>query len=191
MRMIPLILLLAFASAVHGAEFNYGSYRPALLSEAVSSFELDSRSDYMIDAAMRKYRVEATFTGKTREVDPGLGRFLAGWAKALNVPSHVPGMFNTAVEIRQGSTTLWMPIQDGLIESFAEEVPAGSSVDVFVLLLGAYDQTPVFVITSSARARTKPNPGTAAITDLARASPALQRRARVAATPSDHVSSLR
>lgn len=146
MRIVLLTALLLFASAGRGAGFNYSSYQSTQLSDAATSFELDPESDYMIDAAMRKFHVEGTFTGNTREVDPALSKFIVGWAHALDIPPHIPGMFNTAVEIQQGSTTSWMPIQDGLLEPFGKEVPAGSKVHVFILLLGAHNQTPVFVI---------------------------------------------
>lgn len=145
-RVTLLLLLLAFTSLGHAGEFNYSSYQTARLSDAASSFELDPESDYMIDAAMRKYHVEATYTGNIRKVDPGLSKYIAGWARAVNVSPGIPAMLNTEVEIRQGSTTLWMPIQDGLVAPFGKEVPAGSKVHVFLLLLGAYNQTPVFII---------------------------------------------
>jgi len=146
MRIMLFALLFVFTSTAWSTGFNYSSYQTAQLSDAASSFELDPESDYMVDAAMRKYHVEATFTGNVRPIGSGLGKFISGWARALNIPPHIPGMFNTAVEIRQGSTTLWMPIQDGLLDPFVKEVPPNSKVHVFILLLGAHNQAPVFVI---------------------------------------------
>ena len=50
------------------------------------------------------------------------------------------------VQIRQGTTNYWMPIQDVLVKPFEGEVRAGDQVDLYLLLMGAYEHAPVFTI---------------------------------------------
>ena len=46
----------------------------------------------------------------------------------------------------QADSTYWMPIQDILLEPLKSEVPAGASVQLYLLLIGATKVGPVFVI---------------------------------------------
>lgn len=146
MRSIVFAVLLLYACSVHGSGFNYGSYRLSSLSDAANSFDINPRSRSMVDAGMKKYRIEVEFTGNVRSADPDFRQFIAGWAYALNVPSHVAELFDTEVEVRQGEEVLWMPIQRQMVDAFRREVAPTAKVEVFVLLLGAHEQDAVLAI---------------------------------------------
>ncbi len=147
MRALLAVLLLATTSfASWGGEFDYASYRSSSLPDAVAQLGVDPRADYWLDASTPKYQAVAVFTGKTRPISPNTKALMSYWATALPESSGHMALFTVEAEMTQDDSTYWMPIQDILLEPLKSEVPAGASVQLYLLLIGATKVGPVFVI---------------------------------------------
>ncbi|GAA0887155.1 hypothetical protein [Rhodanobacter soli] len=146
MRTAILIVLLALAAPVSGRDFDYSSYKTVSLADAAAALAVDPRANYWLDAAHPRYHALATFTGKTRKLAPGVKGFIVMWVKAMQHPAEYVDFFKMEVQIRQGTTDYWMPIQDVLVKPFEDQVRPGDQVDLYLLLMGAYEHAPVFAI---------------------------------------------
>ncbi len=72
--------------------------------------------------------------------------FIAKWIKAARLPGAYYDMFQSEVEIQQGASVYWMPIQEVLLKPFGKEIIAGSKVRLYAMLLGEFKHVPVFAI---------------------------------------------
>jgi hypothetical protein len=146
MRTLLLLILLVTAQPSLGGDFDYGAYKTARLADIAADLDIDPRADYWFDAAHSRYHTVATFTGNTRLVSSDVSAFIETWVKSMGHPSAYAEMFQNEIEIRQGSSTYWLPIQQQLVATFLQEVPAGAKVNLYVLLLGALDHKSVFSV---------------------------------------------
>jgi hypothetical protein len=147
MRVLLLLtLLIISAQPSLGGNFNYDSYKTAQLADVVAGMNIDLNVNYWFDAAHPKYHTLATFTGNTRALPPSVKAYIEKWVKTMGHPPTYHEMFQREIEVRQGSSTYWLPIQQQLVAPFAQEVRAGSKVHLYVLLMGAINHTPVFAV---------------------------------------------
>ncbi|WP_293003332.1 hypothetical protein [Nevskia sp.] len=144
MRALPLFLVLIIAQPSSGGDFDYGTYKTAQLADVAAGMDFDPRANYWFDAAHAKYHAVVVFTGNTRVVSPGVKTYIEKWVKTMGHPAAYHEMFQHEIEIRQGSFTYWLPIQQQLVAPFGQEVPAGAKVNLYVLLMGALNHVPVF-----------------------------------------------
>ncbi len=146
MRAILLLAFLIFARPALGGEFDYGAYETAQLDKVAAGLEIDPRVNYWFDAAHPKYHTIATFTGNKRVVAAGVKTYIGKWVGTMGHPSAYAEMFQSEIEVTQGSGTYWLPIQQQLVAPFDQEVPAGAEVHLYVLLMGTYNHVPVFAV---------------------------------------------
>jgi hypothetical protein len=152
---VPLLLaLLLFSARAVSAGFDYSAYQPAELADVTNSIadEVDPRADYWFDASHPKYNSVVTLTGKRRPIAPGLKDFISKWVRTMGHPASDIEMFQTEIEVSQGSTNYWVPIQQQLLEPLDTEVTAGEEVRLYILVMGAYLHTPVFSVAEFAAA---------------------------------------
>ncbi|HXN56379.1 MAG TPA: hypothetical protein VN874_08935 [Myxococcales bacterium] len=145
------LFLLAAASALSGADagdFDYGAYKPASLAGAIAEHheEKDPATDFLIDTGNFKYAVVVTYTGQHRETGASAKALIHRWAKALRHPKEYETFFGQELEVESAGTKYWLPIQNAMVQSFASEVRAGTSVKLYILLLGATKEGWVFAI---------------------------------------------
>ena len=145
-RALLVALMLAIAIPSWGGEFDYASYRASSLPEAAAHLEIDPSADYWLDASTPKYHSVAIFTGRIRPIAQDTKTLMSHWATALPQSSSHMGLFTAEAEMTQGSSIYWMPIQGVLVGPIQTEVPAGTKVHLYLLLLGANKAGPVFVI---------------------------------------------
>lgn len=146
MRKLLLLAILSIANPAICGDFDYGSYQTTQLDQVATSLDIDPRANYWFDAAHPKYHTTATFTGNTRAVTAEFKTYIEAWAKTMGHPAAYHEMFQSEIEVRQGSLTYWLPIQHQLVAPFIEEVPAGTEVHLYVLLVGALNHVPVFAV---------------------------------------------
>jgi len=149
---LPFLLALALSTAVAN-DFDHGSYQTATLADATSNLGIDPRADYWFDASHPKYRTRARFTGRTRQIDPGVHDFVSRWVKAMGHPVEFVQMFRVEVEIEQAGAKYWMPLQESLVEPWEIDMSGPGDADLSLLLMGAYDHVPVFTIASFSAVR--------------------------------------
>lgn len=90
--------------------------------------------------AIEKFRFLAVFTGNERTVKPSVlnsmkrvFKIKSGSAEMLN------GLVSKELEFTIGSTTIWMPIQNQIIEAFRKEVASGKQVLLYTLFTNEHE----------------------------------------------------
>lgn len=146
MRAVLLLVALIVAPPSFGSDFDYAAYQTVQLAEVAAGLEIDPRVNYWYDAAHPKYHAMATYSGNMRAVSPEMRTYVEQWVKTMGQPDYYHKMFQSEIEVTQGSSTYWLPIQQPLVAPFGHEVAAGTQVHLYVLLLGAINQVPVFVV---------------------------------------------
>lgn len=146
MRSFLLVLFLLVSSAASCAGFDYDAYQTAKLSDVAGRLDVKNRPDSWVAPDFPRYHAQAVFTGRMQPIDVRVRAFVRLWIKSTGHPAGDIEMFKTQVEIKQDTVAYWMPIQETLVEQFKKEIPAGRRVDLFLLLMGACRQAPVFVI---------------------------------------------
>ena len=73
----------------------------------------------------------------------------------------VPDLFTHEAQVREGSTTHWLPIQGSLMPAYSAEVKVGDMVELKIVLGGASGSRSVFLINSFQRLAST-SPGTQA-----------------------------
>ena len=99
-----------------------------------------------IETTNVKYRVETVYTGEHRELMPQRVDLLRRWLKALRHPDEVGSMFAHEVQIRSGAQLYWLPLQNALLEPFAQNAKNGDRLQLHIMYIGAVASDRVFVI---------------------------------------------
>lgn len=146
MRNILFVIALLAASPTVAADFDYAAYETAQLDEVSNQVKAESTEGYLLLATHLKYHTVATFTGRMRPISPDAKKLIGFFMTSLQHPDEYKQMFELEAEIEQEQNHYWMPIQQVLVEPLGQEVPAGESVHLYLLLLGGYNGIPVFAI---------------------------------------------
>lgn len=149
--MARLLLLLAvlFASAAMAEDFERSAYVSATLAQAAAELHAEigsERPSYWLDPAHHKYTAVVVYTGRSRPLDPGIGKMIGAWVMAMRHPDSYREMFKTEVEVREGKELYWVPIQESLLPPWRDEVSGGAHVEINVLMIGALERTPIFTV---------------------------------------------
>ena len=142
-RILPLLLLVLSMSA-SGQEFDYSAYEPAKLSELAAGAGAHA-IDWFAEGHPR-YQTRATFTGRLRPTPANTKQYIVRWVKAKGHPDAYANVFQQEIEISQDATRYWIPIQDVLVEQLQAEVPAGTEVDLYLLMMGGQRDRLVFAV---------------------------------------------
>jgi hypothetical protein len=151
--------LLAACLTAQGQSFDYDAYRAAALAHIVSGLPTHP-ADWLAEGETR-FRTKVTFTGRFRPVSKTRQDYIASWVTTMGQPAGAASAFEREVEVEQGHTRYWMPIQEVLVGQLQKEVPAGATVEVYVLLMGTQADQPVFAVSefdaeSDVHAETEP-----------------------------------
>jgi hypothetical protein len=141
-------LAVAFVSvvALAGQTPDWSDYKPATVAAAWSRATVIEGTDYTIETKNIKYTVEAVYTGEHREVGSPRRKLIGGWVKALGHPKQFAETFEHEIEIRNGKDTVWLPLQNALVEPFAQEARSGSQLRLYIMYVGAVGADRVFVV---------------------------------------------
>ncbi len=128
------------------AEFDYSRYRIATIDEAIENLSVDPRADYYFEAGSFKYSSLVKYTGVHRNTIKETQDFIQKWVKTLGHPKEYAELFPFEVEFEQNGNFYWLPIQETLVQPFADEVQANGTVKLFIMTAGAVNQRPIFLI---------------------------------------------
>lgn len=147
MKAVLLVCLFLLTSRVsHAADFDYGAYKDASIAAAGSDLDIAPEVTWWLDAAHPMFHTVATYTGNVRPIARETKGLIDRWAKAMQHGPQISGLFTSEIEVQQGDTRYWLPIQSQLIKPLREEVRAGQAAHFYILLVGAYKQVPVFIV---------------------------------------------
>ena len=147
MKRIVILLSALILSTAAFANFNYESYKPSTIKEAIDTLNPELvKLDWFFEAAHTKFKVTVTYTGKHRNTDQKSVEFLKNWVKAFNHPPQYAEMFPFEIEVFENGKKYWLPLQGGLVKDFAEETQENTKVDLYVMLIGGYKNYPILAI---------------------------------------------
>lgn len=148
MRALQIALLLGMLLPSMARAFDYDAYKPAVLVQVAPKPEVipDSSVVYHLDAAHSRYKSRVKFTGRIRPLKDDVRYFLSLWIKTMQHSKAYEELFQSEIEVTQGSLSYWMPIQKQLVDPFVGEVGSNGTADVYVLLIGAINREPVFAV---------------------------------------------
>jgi hypothetical protein len=125
---------------------NWSDYKPASVSKAWSEATIVKGTDYTVETLNVKYVIEATYRGEHREIGPARLELVRRWVKALRHPTEFAQMFEHEISIQSGQETYWLPLQNTLVEPFAQEATPGSRLRLYIMYIGAVKSDRLFVI---------------------------------------------
>jgi len=149
-----MMMLLAIAGLVlAGPNFDYDSYRLVSLRDFEAQTVLehpDVRS--LIDGKdtgfihpVAKLRFPVVFSGRSRRLSGFRDQTIQGWLR-MNWEALANGGFQREVEVTDGETVAWLPIQEAIWPYFEREVKAGARVLVYVGFIGATNGEFVYLL---------------------------------------------
>lgn len=93
------------------------------------------------------FRTSVIYLGKTRPIKVSRREFIGIWEKSAGIKTvKLNGMFNNEIQVREGDTTYWLPIQNVLIPHLTKEVKTNGQVTLFVRFIGTNQGDWVFLI---------------------------------------------
>lgn len=128
------------------ADFDYASYQPYSIRQAIVDHPHDPETDYLIEAGNFKYRVRVIYAGETRAIEPSVKDLIVKWGKSLQMAPSIVELFKHVILVREGRDEFWLPIQEPLLPSVAEELTSGSAVDLYIFRIGSTKTDWVFVV---------------------------------------------
>jgi len=140
------MLASGFVRETGGAEFNYDSYRPYSLAQAIADHPHQEQADWVVEAGDFKYRVRVIYTGQQRGITANVKQLLKHWAKTLGQDPKIPDLFGHEILVREGISQYWLPIQEPPLSFLVKEVRPGDTVELYVVLIGTAKTEWVFAV---------------------------------------------
>lgn len=82
-------------------------------------------------------RATLTYVGASRPLPPHKRAFLTKWLRSMGKDTALASRYSREVHFREGQTSFWLPVQDGMTEWAEANLKAGEVTTVFVMFLGA------------------------------------------------------
>lgn len=139
-------ILLSLVSLFAFGDFDYDSYKIEKYEDAVFALEKSAQVDYFIESNFAKYRVAVKYAGHIREIAEEPKDLVARWVHSLQLPSEYKEQLTHEIQIEYNGIQNWLPIQQALVEPFLKEVKSDSTVELYVVAIGALKLVPVFAI---------------------------------------------
>jgi hypothetical protein len=147
-RTISWLGLVVLAVAVGLTAADWSAYKQAKLSQAWASatFAKEPNSQ-SLEAAPQQYKfaVKATYTGRLRKMSSKRSHLISEWGKTLHAQDFAQH-FEQEVEVRADGLTVWLALQDVLVDAFSREIKAGGPVQLWIMYVGAAQQDRIFLV---------------------------------------------
>jgi hypothetical protein len=139
--------LTLFATAAWAQDgFNYDSFEPATLAEAKAGFLAgaqefsiavagDKPGDGYFDQGGRRWRAQASYTGKSRPLDTAELTFIRNWLKSVR-REDVVGLFTTSYLFTADGKDYWLPVEAPVAAFFPKELKPGDVIDLYLAEIG-------------------------------------------------------
>ena len=140
---LPMVSLYAPDAA---AQFRFQDYAQTTFEEVNKASPPSSLPGIAVVAAVKKYKVGATFRGEVKPLAAESASVLDAWAKVLNISPANRALFSREIMVRQGERDYWLPIQEPVLEWLLKEVKAGGQADFYIMHAGSTPSGNVFVV---------------------------------------------
>lgn len=83
------------------------------------------------------FRASVIYLGKTRPIKVSREEFIGMWGHSAGIETaKLNGVFKNEIQVREGDTTYWLPIQGVLIPYLTKEVKTNGQITLFVRFIG-------------------------------------------------------
>jgi hypothetical protein len=100
----------------------------------------------IVDAAGRKFKAPAVWSGDLRPIEAKTALLLATYIKALRLNVDPASLFKNEVRVSDGVADYWLPIQEQILPMFKKEVGKEGSALLYVAFIGCYKDRVVVTI---------------------------------------------
>ena len=125
---------------------DWADYQPVSFTRALASGTVSAGSSSLVAMPQNyKFRVKAAYSGKPRKIAPKRLELIAQWGETLqqeNFTRH----FLDEIEVRGEGRTVWLPIQDVLVDDLQKEVNIGAPMDLYIMYIGAVQEDRIFLV---------------------------------------------
>jgi len=131
-----------------GLHADWSDYKAVSLSEAWAQAGVapDQTTDSFIGAPQQfKFAVKAVYTGHIRKIVGGRSALIANWGRAMGTPEFT-SRFENEIQVSADGLTVWLPIQESLMNEFSQEAKPGALLDLWMMYIGAARQDRVFLV---------------------------------------------
>jgi hypothetical protein len=143
--LVGLAAVLAMSAALHA---DWSDYRAVSLSEAWAQAGIvpDKAVDTYIGAPQKyKFLVKAVYTGQIRKIGERRSEMIVKWGNAMGTPDFTK-RFENEIQLRADGLTVWLPIQESLMNEFSQEATVGTPLNFWIMYIGAAEQDRVFLV---------------------------------------------
>jgi hypothetical protein len=140
--LLTIVLALGLVGA---ADPEWSDYKPASLLKAFSEAVIVEGSDRTIEAGNVKYVVEGLYAGEHRDLIAGRVDLFRAWAQSLGHPERAT-LCAHEILVQGGKQTYWLPLQNTLLEPFAQEAKQGARLRLHIMYIGAVGKDRVFMV---------------------------------------------
>jgi hypothetical protein len=136
---------LVISGALHA---DWSDYKAVSLSEAWAQAGVgpDQSVDTYIGAPQQyKFVVKAVYTGQIRRITGRRSDLIVNWGKAMGTPEFTR-RFENEIQVSADGLTVWLPIQESLMNEFVQEAKAGAPLKVWMMYIGSTKQDRVFLV---------------------------------------------
>ncbi len=127
--------VLVMATAAYASGFPLKKYGTFLADQAKP---VCKEGNFSYDMSTPPASSDMTFTGGIREITGARKEFIKGFATAINRPADKD--FVSEIEVQEGPTKYWLPIQTQTLNSFSPVAKTGGKVLVSVRFAGCYKE---------------------------------------------------
>ncbi len=131
-----------------GLHADWSDYKEVSLSEAWAQAGVspDQSTDSFIGAPQQfKFAVKAVYTGRIRKIAGGRSVLIANWGRAMGTPEFT-NRFENEIQVSADGLTVWLPIQESLMNEFSQEAKPGALLNLWMMYIGAARQDRVFLV---------------------------------------------
>ena len=142
------VALAGFLVISGGLRADWSDYKEVSLSEAWAQAGVvpDQSVDTYVGAPQQfKFRVKTVYTGQIRRIAGRRSDFIVSWGKAMDTPEFTR-RFENEIQVSADGLTVWLPIQESLMNEFVHEAKAGAQLNVWIMYIGAAKQDRVFLV---------------------------------------------
>ena len=145
------ILIIALSLGMDASAFNYSAYAKSTVSMILEKHKNDacgskSRNDYFLSYGFLKYSVIGKYTGIARPIDPEVKMLIEAWDTGLKKEGKMAALYKNELLFHINGNEFWMPSQQQLLPHMVNEMKAGDTFKVYVVLIGSINNKCVLLL---------------------------------------------
>lgn len=141
------------------SQFQFEAYRPSSIAMILDANRvwtgeaLRDPAKTVFGVSMHKYKVTGNYISEPRKIKFSLRMRIDSWARALGIDTVISGLFTHEIHLMEHGKPYWLPVQRQLVPALKDELSNGEVVDLYVVLIGVFRGSPVFLVNNFRKTR--------------------------------------